>query len=89
MPLFKIQLLHVLCTGILLYFQMYIIQITLATPFEQFHQGFSMKDPPLPQQAQDTKYWKDLHNITIRSGNQGAEVTILYSFVQAVDHFLK
>ena len=65
MPLFKIQLLHVLCTGILLYFQMYIIQITLATPFEQFHQMFSMKDLPLPQQAQDTKYWKDSNIVII------------------------
>ena len=41
-----------------------------------------MKDLPLPQQAQDTKYWKDLHNITILSGNQYAEVITLYSLVQ-------
>ena len=48
-----------------------------------------MKDPPLPQQAQETKYWKDLHNMTILSGNQGAEVTIFHFLVQAVYIFFK
>ena len=42
-----------------------------------------MKDLNLPQQAPDTKYWKDLHTITILFGTQGAEVTILFFLVHA------
>ena len=39
----------------------------------------TMTDQPLPQQLHSTGYWKELHSITILSGNLDVEVTFYNS----------
>ena len=43
-----------------------------------------MRDQPLPQQLSNTAYWKELHSITILSGNVDVEVI----FLRTVWHLL-